>query len=1120
EVVVEASVTILHVEVKFHYQLAIEQSFSIGAKTTPPWIVDTGAAPALPAGRTESQGAASRAKRTLSAEDTSAAAGTTLDWSAVPVWAAPKTVALSLLPAFTAAVPQAAGESPYAIVMLLFVENTIPVDAASAQDAGRVTAEHSTRTTDPQEVPFNLLVKGLLAWAIHAYLGRLDGSVARDDLNSLYQALDQADATHSNFSYQNLADFIAQNFIFQIAGIPQGYSDSSDTNQTSATIVPMIPELAMTLPGRPAIDFRTNTSASQTYEDKIDAYFQQFTADSQAGVAADPFVTQQIDDANVLRAASGESLATMLFRDYFAMLAKAAVQAAIDTLSAYQYAIAPGDTLQGIANSFAQLYTVQPGDSVPSLLEQFGMRRDAFQQLNGTSGPANLPLTPGDHVRVWMSVTPSSIAQANADHELANGLTLTVKHLTYQIKSGDTFASIAAAFGIADINALAQMQPNSTSVGILLPGVFLTIASMDTPDQLPTQIPYQTVAGDSLALIAAWLFVRIGELRSDPATPDPILEWYKQAIANLNSNIVTASNTSADLPAGATLTIPAAQNDPNSPVRSYTIHAGDTVDLIAGYYTALQTRAAYEAGIETHISDLNPGVDFTQPGQAISLPARRRVIQPTDSLASIAGLFGLSVDDLVNANARAAILNPRAQISLPDLQHQAGQHETLAGIAAHYNTTVAQLADDNTFVSDLFGDPQTLLIPELRQLDIADLLDQAIQQRHCNQIAGMLSRFLLHGLRLPAPDDQKFLGLSEQDLTSATQTTVDLFGLYDLVGQQFTSPSLNTTPYTVSFASSGAAWIQFAAAFVVQNSDTLDALKRRYPNLEALNPAAQLQPNLLAGSVLIGELLTAGLDLNLTGDLLRSHYPATSVLPEIVSGPQPLKLFEDVSIRYSLRQHIRWQTAVNPSFVEATASALAHSQPSIWLFSSTLLAAIADTAGAPMAYNLMAESATHSAQAQIAPVASYAWATAMQIQVQQTIPTEDRLGPLPNTYILKGADETSRDLMLALWAYLNEHGSDEDGTSIYLLYAPGMDSANPTGLASGKLDPTNTFLLKTNLSTLTTSGAQGPIVKRNQPPETAELFYANITDVQQFIQFLWEGSITGTGGYYFNYASS
>ena len=1172
---VEATVTVLFINVHFSFDLELNQSFTIGQSRPTPWIVDRAAPARQPAPRAahmlRQQAFAVRMTREVSFA-AAAVLGTReqqrlpdgtllLDWNPVAVFGAPQPIMLTLLPALTIALPvdrqtgRPSGNTPQLqIVMLPFVENGI------AQQGNGAAAP----------TPFDLLVKGMLGWAIDTYPKAVQGAIARTELEDLYKTLDHEQTENSGFSYARLVSFIGLNYVLRIGGLPDG--SDYHANSTSATIFPIIPDLSMRPDGQPLFSFSAAHNVDARYERNIAAYFQRLAVDYAASVANDPFAPQ--DGAPMLLGAedeTGESMATLIFRDYFLMIAKSAVQAALDLLDAFPYQVQPGDTLLGIAAQFERRYAVQPGDTVAEILYTFDMTAAEFAALNDVRSIAD-PLTAGTIYVVRGGPTPATIMHANqdvalfvpADPAVEPPTVLQMRNVKHQVRDGETLNGIAARFAITVTAMIAEQLDDRTllrvGAGFLVAqeGRGGTTAALDFVHgtnlgppigdgmngpggpqiDFAPRFSYTLQQGDTLDLVAAILYGRAGDV-AQSALAGPNLNWYRQAVVDLNPAIDFAPQPPATLPAGTLINIPAALNISTNPSdypggktpQQYLIRAGDTLDLIAAYLLLLQTRAADLQFARQAITLLNPTVNFAAlaPNSALALPGFVHQIRSDDTLRSLAAIFDLDVDTLAANNAGAAILAPLAVLTLPLVQHTVVAGDTLAGIAAHYDLSLEELADDIAATANIFkhSDAFEIALPSLPEAPIAGLLAEVTHHRQSNTIAATVSRFLLHGLRLPDPADATFKALSEATIAALEFAGIGLFSLYALTGQQVPALAQPGGNYTIRFTKNVTPddqlnWIAFVSTHIVTAQDTYAALSGQYPQFAQLNPGLSPNTPLTTGAVVM-LATTAELDITLTPELINHDAPGTTFAPALVAGPGALPLFRSVPRRYTLQKSIHWQSAVAPALPGLTAQNQPASwQPTLWLFPDTLSERLAREPSA--AFELVTGRMFKDPLMKTAPVSFYMWGTLIAFDVRRISATKDSATLMPNTYEVLGADDNGRDQLLAIVRYLRQTG--ETNTQLYLLYSPGADSDNPSGLASDSLDVGGTFLLKTNLSTLTTSGRSQPFARQFRPmtlgAETQqELFYASLHgDPREFLTLLWEASIIGTGGYYLNYIDS
>lgn len=202
------------------------------------------------------------------------------------------------------------------------------------------------------------------------------------------------------------------------------------------------------------------------------------------------------------------------------------------------------------------------------------------------------------------------------------------------------------------------------------------------------------------------------------------------------------------------------------------------------------------------VTDLSEKVKDDQTllkeGQVVSYPSENGeavIVKRGDTMNTIANQFGITVDELITS----AVLPPLVEgtkLPLPDFDYVLNTADfpagrmTLRALAEKYHTTTQELASwaGNTSVKGLFAaDAGTLNIGRLNSLKGSVLLER-IQARSLYNISGMMSRFFLHGLRLPTA------GLCvrhENGECLPIETNPDEMeqGLFVLTGQQFDIPA-------------------------------------------------------------------------------------------------------------------------------------------------------------------------------------------------------------------------------------------------------------------------------------------------------------------------------------------
>ena len=187
-----------------------------------------------------------------------------------------------------------------------------------------------------------------------------------------------------------------------------------------------------------------------------------------------------------------------------------------------------------------------------------------------------------------------------------------------------------------------------------------------------------------------------------------------------------------------------------------------------------------------------------------------------DTLASIAAQLSnltgnpVSVEDLAaDPGIQGQSVMPLGVILIPPFAYTttADQTDSLGKIAQQYSTTPDLLAltyanqqVDNLFLADV--DHQTANVPGLTYLDVGSILDYFNANQSYTALSGMVTRYQLHGMRLPT--DLPGLTLSPGSTCSGTDCA-----LYLLTGQQFTVPGSVAEGFAISLVNSSLDWLYF-----------------------------------------------------------------------------------------------------------------------------------------------------------------------------------------------------------------------------------------------------------------------------------------------------------------------
>ncbi|HJQ02937.1 MAG TPA: LysM peptidoglycan-binding domain-containing protein [Jatrophihabitans sp.] len=1041
-----------------------------------------------------------------------------MTWTPIMVLPAKQIIDVTLLPVFTVAPNPTSGTEQVTITITPSMQSTPPAPAGTPPTPiGQVS---------PQS--FDWLIEALIKWGMQTLIGATTGPITAVDLLLIYEDLTAADISQRGFDYTDLASFLADNLVFALTA--PDLSRNPATELPSA-VLPMLPPLTMTPEGQPAVDFSQAPQVGTDYQQFVQSILDKLVVNYGYDRAPDPMAGQSGNglagrQRTMLRA-GGEPITEALFADWLLMVARSSVQIAVNELKQTAYDSYAGQSLAALAAALAPAvaYKVRAGDTIASIAELFGISTAALTAANGSTITPGQVLTvpaptamadyvtlPGDTlagIATGWSVSQDAIVAANPagtdfsqpgtavqipvpaalfDLAAANltpplaATPLPIGGLSHAVRAGDSLSLVAGEFG-TDSATLAGSNANQP--GLLLANGTATV-QLARADGTGAQ--YTIATGDTLNLIAAYVVVR--DLNG---AGQPEGAWYANAITTANGPFDGTSP----------LQVPLVQRTATgllqqTGVVSYPPKAGDTIELIGGYFTLAQLYPDSLATVVSQLEQLNPGLNpgNVPVGRTITLPVRSHVIVAGDTLAGLAARFGLQVSDLAGqqVNATAAILTPNATVQLPaGLRYPVPANSTLQSLAATLALTVDALVGRIGAVPSLFVAGTALALPNARQADVDTLIKQLIGSGQTASVAGMASHFMLHGLRLPMPPNP---------------SSTDIQALYRITGQQFPAPASITGSYTIGFAADGTpTWAQPVLIHQTQPGETIATIATQYQNVTvaqilAANPG--IDPNHPPATVRIPQ---PAVNVTLDQATLTAQSPSLSFDPAITAGPQRQPLFYAAPVAHSVGPQINWTAPLPPNLGSQTTGG----SPSLWRLPATLLAQLA--AGQISGSYLLGQVAK-GAQASNPPlgVDLWSWATFLPLTVRRVATPEG--GTLPGTYQLVGANQTDRDVLLSLWTSLQASGS---AVQLFLAY-PGANG----GLVSDPLTADDragrVAVLKANLSTITSSGAQAELRGTAIPPYTAA--YATLAAPVQFLQLAWEASITGSGGFYLNYSTA
>lgn len=673
---------------------------------------------------------------------------------------------------------------------------------------------------------------------------------------------------------------------------------------------------------------------------------------------------------------------------------------------------------------------------------------------------------------------------------------------SYRAQVSRTFAEVAVQ--IAEEAAAPRLRATDLDAESLASLVFgdtfsivgrqLLQAALDALDAYVYKLSNSSASPDSIAWIVEWAHARGNLLLPDdvalPNQDHPLSPTIRLTLAGLTSI----------LQIGDTLRSVATRfSDPSDQPRWTTSPSS----LVTGNGDARVLRA----GVTLKLTDAShASVDY--------------VTMPGDSFAAIARTLGITLDALsIQATLLDAgdLLLPAAALAIPALAYTCASDDTLSGVAAKFATTVSALAAANLEVAGLFSldaNGGALSLANLTVLPVAELWSAVQATDQVAMTAGMVSRFLMFGLRLPSGDG---LTLSDKFLYPSKQKG---YGLYQLTGQQFPVPS--------TLGDGGGYTIDIARADE-SHGVSLDFVEFN----EA--PGKQAEVELTSAWNL--------LDVVVTWAKTGAFQPAPSF--------DALALAGTAARAIALGNPALWSTSDQAALGQVTdrgqgpGNPLA--QPTWWSLPAGFVAETAarQAALAPLFPDLgelvrrmpryapaRVVNSASGADSSATPLTSFAWATRVDVQIKRmpaqsvadeqpqgegSVPSGPALAPsLPNVYeLVAPASETGTQLagMMRAMAALGPSLT----SSVSLLYSQATGAAAGSGdaieLISLGASEFLSFVTQTNLSTEANPAAPINAVRLDAAEEPQGIANAPA----ELARLLWELSVVRNGGYYLYY---
>jgi len=600
---------------------------------------------------------------------------------------------------------------------------------------------------------------------------------------------------------------------------------------------------------------------------------------------------------------------------------------------------------------------------------------------------------------------------------------------------------------------------------------------------------------------------------------ESIITWAKSAGNALDPDDVALPNQNHPLSAKIVLTIPNLV---------YTIQAEDTLQAIATRYSdpatsspRWQTTAAQLIEGNGTARVLQANVELTIQGAGSSVTYTTR---PGDSFQAIAKAVGIKLDALANQPALynvANLLSPAGELAIPHIGYTTANGatakdpspDTLNKVATSFATTVPNLVAANTKVQNLFSanaEEGIITLANLKALKVSDLWAAIQATDRVAQTAGMVSRFLLFGLRLPKEDG---LTLSPEFLYGTSQKG---YGLYQLTGQQFPTPASGGSKYEVTLSRTNTSH-GVPLSFIEFNGGA----------------GTSIQVDLTDAYGYLSVVLTWAQGGNFKPS------PSLKVLP--LSSRSPKAFATNNFSLWSSSDVVALQAlTLRSSSLQNGAGSASQPQPTLWPLPSSLLglvktrqAALTPLFGSlsdliPLMPQLVPQVGKTSPASDVTTYSDldkWAWATRVDFEIKRlpapgaaatkktgagSTPSGPALAAsLPNAYEMVGPSSADSFLLEQLLSAMHALGEDLV-SQVFLLYEQ-SDSATTKLVTLGSKEFL-AFIAQTNLSTDTNPALSSRFLQATGDPPTG---IAN--SPAQFIKLLWELSVVRSGGYYLYY---
>lgn len=465
-------------------------------------------------------------------------------------------------------------------------------------------------------------------------------------------------------------------------------------------------------------------------------------------------------------------------------------------------------------------------------------------------------------------------------------------------------------------------------------------------------------------------------------------------------------------------------------------------------------------------------------------------ISPADTLTTLAQGLGTDLSTLsddADFQKNTNILQAIGVLSIPLVNYKTVENDTFLNILSIYNIDADTLGgqSQNISVTNLFvkdnADNKYVVITGLNTISADAIFEMTASNGKSAQLAGMIARYQMHGMRLPLDGISFANDVSPQCLIGKARDC----SMWSVTGQQFPLPSgMNKDKdiFKISLKRNGCAYITFSGS-----PDSIDVT---------------LQP----------------VDIEVINAV--STFASVKKLRPAIDDLSILSPVEKLAGSYSVQNYYPLRTAsrnfILPYDNRNDQQRSASPAPIVWSFTPALLNLLAENALADPYMSLqIGRFNPGKNKLEFNNSVFYGYSTIIDVNIKRT-PVADNTHSAMGayTYEVIGSNEAGTALLEKLLSAMPT-GKGDVIDQISLLYQPNPTSADAKGYLTDGPDNVTMFLTQVNLSTDTNpvQAAAKAMMRRQAVPRPSGV----VNDKYEFIKFLWECSVVRSGGYYLYY---